>query len=97
LAAPFGAGLLTAACVLALGSGAALAQLASPDDPLTPKLQSDPRKPPRFQPANQPTLTQFAAPATFAPPPSAAGNTGFDSSNANKAKANAAAKSRAKP
>ncbi len=62
----------------------------------TPKLQTDPRKPPRFQQVNQPALAQLGAPTTFTPPPSAAGDTGFDSSNANKAKAKAAAKTKTK-
>lgn len=93
-AASYGAGLLTAACALALCCGPALAQIAFPDDPLTPKLQSDPRKPPRFQQTGR--SAQLTAPPTFTPPPSAAGDTGFDSSNAKKAKAKAAPKTRPK-
>jgi len=96
-AAPFGAGLIAAACALALGCGTILAQTAVPDfpDPLAPKLQTDPRKPPRFQQFNQSTPAQLGPPTNFTPQPSAAGDTGFDSSNRNKAKAKAAA--RAKP
>jgi hypothetical protein len=92
-----GAGLLTAACALALGCGAALAQMVSSDDPLTPRLQADPRKPPRFQQFSPPALAQLGAPTTFTPPPSAAGDTGFDSSNNNKARAKAASKTKPKP
>ena len=65
-AALYGAGVLTAACALAFGSGAALAQMTAPEfpDPLAP---------------------------------TAAGDTGFDSTNKNKAKAKAAAKTKSKP
>ncbi len=98
-AALYGAGLMTAACALALGCGAALAQMSAPDfpDPLAPKLQTDPRKPPRFQQFGQATQPQLGPPTNFTPPPSAAGDTGFDSTNKNKAKAKAAAKAKPKP
>ena len=102
-AAPYGAGLLTAVCALALGYGAALAQMTAPDfpDPLAPKLQTDPRKPPRFQQFGQAAQPQLGPPTNFTPQPSAAGDTGFDSTNKNKAKnaakAKAAGKARPKP
>lgn len=102
-AAPYGAGLLTAVCALALGCGAALAQMTAPDfpDPLAPKLQTDPRKPPRFQQFGQAAQPQLGPPTNFTPQPSAAGDTGFDSTNKNKAKnaakAKAAGKARPKP
>jgi hypothetical protein len=90
---------MAAVCALALGAGAASAQVAAPDypDPLAPRLQSDPRKPPRFQQFSRPALAQLGPPTNFTPPPSAAGDTGFDSSNKNKAKAKAAAKAKPKP
>ena len=87
--------MLVAACVLLWGMGA-LAQLAPANpDPLAPKLQTDPRNPPRFQTFNQPALVQLGPPPAFTPPPpSAAGDTGFDSTNSRKAKA---AKAKANP
>lgn len=90
LAALFGA--LVAACMMV---GDANAQVAAPD-PLAPKLNTDPRNPPKFQKLTQ---AQTDAPSTFTPPPapSAAGNTGFDSTNSRKAKAKAKAKPKAKP
>jgi hypothetical protein len=93
-----GAGLLAAACALALGCGGAIAQTAAPDypDPLAPKLQTDPRHPPRFQKFDRPALAPLSAPATFAEPPSAAGDTGFDSTNSRKGKVKAAAQSKPK-
>ena len=69
-------GLLVAACIV-LASGEAVAQMAAPD-PLTPRLSTDPRNPPRFQKFNRPGLVQLGPPAAFAPPASGAGNTGFD-------------------
>jgi hypothetical protein len=98
-AALYGAGLLTAACALAFGSGAALAQMTAPEfpDPLAPKLQTDPRKPPRFQQLGQAGQAQFGPPTNFTPQPSAAGDTGFDSTNKNKAKSKAAGKAKPKP
>ena len=53
-------------------------------DPLAPKLQTDPRNPPRFQKFDRPSLVQLGPPANFTAPPSAAGNTGFDSTNSRK-------------
>ncbi len=65
------------------------AQTAAPPlpDPLAPKLATDPRNPPRFQKFARPELAQLGPPAAFTPPPSAAGDTGFDSTNNRKVKA----------
>jgi hypothetical protein len=52
-------------------------------DPLAPKLQTDPSKPPTFQKPTKPSKTQFGPPTNFAPA-SGAGKTGFDSTNARK-------------
>ncbi len=93
LVALFGA--LAVAC---LAIGGVNAQVAAPD-PLTPKLNTDPRNPPKFQKFTRPEQTPLGAPTTFAPsprPPSAAGDTSFDSTNNRKAKA-AKAKAKAKP
>jgi hypothetical protein len=84
-------GTLVAACMVA---GDVHAQVAAPD-PLAPKLNTDPRNPPTFQKLTQ---APTGAPSAFTPPPvapSAAGNTGFDSTNSRKAKA-AKAKPKAK-
>jgi hypothetical protein len=85
LHSPRGASFITAAC-LALCGAAANAQTASPPypDPLAPKLQTDPRHPPRFQRFSRPGLAQLGPPATFTPPASGAGKTGFDSTNSRK-------------
>jgi hypothetical protein len=86
LAALFGA--FAVACAAA---GDVNAQVAAPD-PLAPKLNTDPRNPPTFQKLSRPEQAQLGAPATFTPPqraPSAAGDTGFDSTNSRKAKAKA--------
>jgi hypothetical protein len=96
-AASRGAGLLLAAC-LSLWRADALAQVPVAADPLAPKLQTDPRQPPRFQPVQQPGPVQFGPALTFNPAAAGAGDTGFDSSNSRKAsKAKAKAKSTAKP
>src|SRR5471030_971937 len=70
------------------------AQLAPPNpDPLAPKLATDPRNPPRFQKFTRPEQTPLGPPAAFTPPPtSAAGDTGFDSTNGRKVKTKAKAK-----
>jgi hypothetical protein len=70
----------------------AKAQIAPPNpDPLAPKLATDPRNPPKFQTYTRPELTPLGLPTGFTPqtpaPPSAAGDTGFDSTNNRKAKA----------
>jgi hypothetical protein len=87
---PRGAGLLLAACVT-LASPGANAQSAA-YDPLAPYLQTDPRRPPRFQQAQ----AQLAPPVGFTPPAAGAGDTGYDSTNTRKAKANAKAKTKPK-
>lgn len=92
---PRGARLFMAACV-ALWSADAVAQTAAPPfpDPLAPNLQTDPRHLPRFQKFTRPGLVQLGPPATFTPPASGAGDTGFDSTNSRKkAKGKAKAKS----
>ncbi len=91
-------GLLFAACI-ALGGGQASAQTALVfPDPLAPKLETDPRKPPRFQKSPKPALAQSAPAPAFVPPASGAGDTGFDSTNSRKkTKAKPKAKSAAQP
>lgn len=81
-------GLLTAACALALGCSAAKGQSTAPDypDPLAPKLQTDPRQPPRFQKFGPQEQVQLGPPPTFSATPSAAGKTGFDSTNRGRAR-----------
>ena len=80
-----GARLLIAAGVV-LGCVDAMAQTAAPvfPDPLAPKLQTDPRNPPRFQKFEQPALVQLRPPTNFSAPASGAGDTGFDSTNNRK-------------
>ena len=93
---PRGARLLMAACVLAWGADA-VAQTAVVTDPLAPKLQTDPRNPPRFQKFDRPALVQLGPPAAFTAPASGAGDTGFDSTNNRKqAKGKAKASSNTK-
>ncbi len=73
----------------------AMAQTAPPPypDPLAPKLQTDPRNPPRFQKFTRPSLVQLGPPTKFTAPASGAGITGFDSTNSRKkAKGSAKAK-----
>jgi len=98
-AASIGGGLLTAVCALALGMamglGAAMAQVAVDSDPLAPKLATYSRKPPRFQKFSRPELAELGPPANFTSPPSGAGDTGFDATNSRKAKAKQ--KSKRKP
>ena len=88
LAALRSVGMLVAACVT-LPCAEVQAQLAGPSytDPLTAKLQTGPRNPPRFQKLDREALAQLAAPTTFTPPASGAGTSGFDSTNNRKAKA----------
>jgi len=63
-------------------------------DPLAPKLQTDPRKPPRFEKFDRPALVRLGPPTTFTAPASGAGKTGFDSTNSRKkTKSKAKAKS----
>lgn len=86
------AGLLTAVCAVVFGCASATAQVAVDSDPLAPTLASDPRKPPRFQKFSRPEQVELGPPANFAPPPSGAGDTGFDSTNSRKAKSKAKTK-----
>ena len=89
---------MTAVCVLALGSGMASAQIVTPDsaDPFAPKA-AIPRKPQTFQKFGPQQQAQLAETPTFTEPPSAAGDTGFDSTNSKKAKAKARAQAARKP
>ena len=90
-AAPQGARLLAAVWLAAGCCGSAGAQIApSVTDPLTPKLQTDPRNPPTFQKSNRAPFAQAPASAVFTPPASGAGRTGFDSSNSRKTRARTA-------
>lgn len=87
--------LLAAVCAAAVGMDAN-AQIAPPNpDPLTPKLATDPRNPPTFQKFTRPEQTPLGPPASFTPP-SAAGDTGYDSTNSRKAKAKAGVKTKSK-
>jgi hypothetical protein len=90
---PRGARLLMAACVIVWNADAGAQTFT---DPLTPALQTDPRKPPRFQKFDRPALVRLGPPATFTAAASGAGKTGFDSTNSRKkAKSKAKAKSSA--
>ena len=85
-AAPRRVGMLMLACLL-WGCGQAAAQTAVQPaapfpDPLAPKLETDLRQPPRFQPFTRRQQAQAVQPTTFTPPPSGAGLTGFDATNA---------------
>ncbi len=86
--APRGVGMLVVACMM-LHCVEASAQTASQPytDPLTPKLQTDPRSSPRFQKFDRSALAQLATPPTFTAPASGAGTSGFDSTNTRKARA----------
>lgn len=88
-----GVGMLATACMILQCAGASAQVAMEPyANPLTPKLQTDPRNAPRFQRLDRSTLVQLAAPTTFTAPASGAGTTGFDSSNSRKAKAKAKSK-----
>lgn len=82
MAAPPSACLL-AAVWLAAGSGGACAQVMKTSDPLAPKLETDPRNPPRFQKSNRAPFAQAPASSVFTPA-SGAGRTGFDSTNSRR-------------
>lgn len=71
------------------GGGIASAQVMTTTDPLAPSLQTDPRKPSTFQRSNRAPLSQAPGSAAFAPAPAAsgAGRTGFNSTNAPRARA----------
>src|SRR5690242_9642502 len=76
---------IAAAC-LAIAPAHAQTTFQFPD-PLAPKLQTDPRKPPKFQKVSKPDRTPFGQPQTFTPqfaPAAGAGRTGFDSTNTRK-------------
>jgi hypothetical protein len=83
---------------LALWCADATAQTAAPvfPDPLAPRLQTDPRNPPRFQKFDRPALVQLGPPANFSSPASGAGDTGFDSSNSRKSKSKSKGKAKTK-
>ena len=76
------AALLIAAACLVTGPARAQTTFQFPD-PLAPKLQTDPSKPPTFKKVTKPSTVQFGPPTNFAPA-SGAGKTGFDSTNARK-------------
>ncbi|MBS0535173.1 MAG: outer membrane beta-barrel protein [Proteobacteria bacterium] len=90
--------MLTAACVLAFGIAGAQAQIVTPDsaDPFAPKA-AIPRKPQTFQKFGPQQQAQLSQTPTFTEPPSAAGDTGFDSTNSKNAKAKARALAAKKP
>ena len=96
LATLHGVGMLVVAYA-ALPCAGGHAQLASPSytDPLSAKLQTSPRSPPRFQKLDREALAQLAAPTTFTPPASGAGTSGFDSTNSRKVRAKTKAKASA--
>jgi hypothetical protein len=75
--------LLVAAGVLPWGADA-MAQTAVFPDPFAPRLQTDPRSPPRFQRFNRAAATQPGLPADFTAPAWGAGTTGFDSTNSRR-------------
>lgn len=95
-AAPYGVGLLVAAC-LELGGAPAAAQVTgSFTDPLLPKL-TDPADPPRFERIDNRSAGKADQPSTFAPA-SGAGTTGFDSTNArSKARPKTKPQTKARP
>jgi hypothetical protein len=98
-AAPRGAGVLLAAC-LALAGRDAMAQSWVYPDPLAPKLETNAKKPPRFEKFERTDQVRLGPPPkfSFSPPASGAGVTGFDSTNSRKILTpKQAAKLRAKP
>lgn len=87
-------GLMMLVCVVALTGGAAHGQIMTPDaDPLAPK-SALPRKPQTFQKFGAQQQQQLSATPTFTPPPSGAGDTGFDSTNSRRGKARSQAATR---
>jgi hypothetical protein len=84
-AAPRAACLLLAAG-LAVAAGIVMAQTAQTGlrypDLLAPRLETNANKPPRFSKSSPASNTEWGAPTTFALPPSGAGTTGFDATNA---------------
>jgi hypothetical protein len=91
------AGLLLAVCAVLSGSAFAQTAPTPSPDPLAPKLDSDPRNPPRFRTFDRPATAQLGPGPNFVPPASGAGNTGFDSTNSRKAKAGKAKPKSASP
>jgi hypothetical protein len=87
---------LIALCIV-VAHGRAMAQSAeaSFQDALTPKLQTSPRNPPRFQKLDGTARANLAGPAAFTPAGSGAGTTGFDSTNSRKTRAKAKPKATA--
>lgn len=80
-------GTMALACVLALSSGAAFAQIVTPDaDPLAPKLALS-RKPQTFQKSGPQQQAQLNTTPVFTLPQSGAGDTGFDSTNSRRSRA----------
>jgi hypothetical protein len=90
--------LAAAACAISALAGVADARAqvtGSFTNPLAPQLNTDPRKPPRFESTPPPrALAQAAQPGTFTLPPDGAGTTGYDSTNARKKRKPAAASRR---
>jgi hypothetical protein len=90
---PWVAGLLATAC-LALGATDVRAQTMQATqpaqtaliypDPFAPKLETNPRKAPRFKKTSDAQSTSLQPPPAFTLPASGAGATGFDASNAPK-------------
>jgi hypothetical protein len=81
---------------VALWAANALAHTAVYSDPLMPRLQTDPRKPPHFQKFKRPTLAPLGQPASFLATESGADDTGFDSTNSRR-KARGKAKATTSP
>src|SRR5262249_25108660 len=81
---PCGFGMLVGACIMLQGvESSAQTSAQSYADPLTPKLQTDARNPPRFRLLDRSAIAHLGAPATFVRP-SGAGTTGFVSTNSRK-------------
>lgn len=76
--------LLAASLASAAGGAAAQQVQTAPTfpDPLAPKLEGNPRQPPRFEKVNPPESKLEPLQSVFTPPASGAGLTGFDSTNA---------------
>jgi hypothetical protein len=87
--------LIAVCAVLAHGRAVAQSAETSFQDVLTPKLQTGPRNPPRFQKSDGAALANLAGLTTFAPAGSGAGATGFDSTNSRKIRAKAKSKATA--
>jgi hypothetical protein len=83
-ATPRAAGFLLAACLALPGPGRAQTALVNPD-PFAPTLETNAKKPPRFQKSKSASSASARQPSTFSqafvPPLSGVGTTGFDASN----------------